>query len=105
MSTGAEELGGGRNRRGSAAAGDGEVVLVVDFELDSLHACVEQVQRRTEELDVASAWREVAGDDGTTVMAPVFLKIFFLPSLSCVERKKMGEMPCWMGLGSWSGPG
>jgi hypothetical protein len=44
------------------------VVLAVDFELDSLHACVEEVQRRTKELEVASAWREVTGNDGATAM-------------------------------------
>jgi hypothetical protein len=64
----ADEVGGGREHEISAGGGDGEVILVVDFELDLLRACVEELQRDEENLVVALVRREVVGDDGATVM-------------------------------------
>jgi hypothetical protein len=67
-SAGADEAGGGRKHRISASSGDVEVVLVVDFELFLLRSLVDEIQCVKAELDVASACREVAGDDGATAM-------------------------------------
>jgi hypothetical protein len=68
-----EELGGGRKTRRNVAVGDDVGDELDDSLIDSLRACVEEVQRRTAELWMASAWRAVAGNDGTTAnWAPVF---------------------------------
>jgi hypothetical protein len=64
----ADEVGGGQKHRISASSGDGEVVLVVDFELCLLRSLVDEIQCVKAELEVASSCREVAGDDGAMAM-------------------------------------
>jgi hypothetical protein len=66
------------------------VVLVIDFELDSLHACVEEVQRRTTELEVASAWQEVTGNDGAMIDEKQRRRSLWFRSWNRRKRERIG---------------
>jgi hypothetical protein len=63
---GADEVGGGRKSCRCVAAGEENDDVDVDFVTDWMRPCVDEYQRLTAKLEVASAWRMVAGNDGVT---------------------------------------
>jgi hypothetical protein len=102
-STGVGDVGGGRKHVISAGGGEGEAILVVDFELDLLRACVEELQRDEEKLVVAMVRRKMVGDDGATVMQRRRCSLFSLKLSSRSFAWSRGEEGAaargWRGCG------